>query len=435
MLLTLAALVLAPEVFVRKLVYRPAPIDNPLKGLVPYSGEHRNQFPHSMEFNYFPLRAFMPAPGKYDWAPLESLLSEVASRGHQTIFRVWLEYPGQPSGLPPFLIDEGVKLTNYAAEDRTQKLPNYTPDYRDPKLQSALTEFIAALGKRYDGDPRVAYITAGLLGHWGEWHTYPRTELSPPKELETKVMDAYEGAFRQTPVLLRYPADQDAIHAPNRDRPFGYHDDSFAWATLETGKPEDSWFFVPLLNKARATEKWRRYPIGGEIRPEAWGKLFDSNPGDARIQDFHTCVRQTHATWLMDSGIFSVGIAPEQRARAEKEVSRMGYEFSVTEVRLTTKELEVTVENRGVAPFYRDWPVELATFAGGVISKPWQPNWSITAILPGQTVTWRTQRPPIGKSLLMRVPNPMPNGHSVKFANAEQDSVAPGWLTLFRAGS
>jgi hypothetical protein len=434
MLFALAVLVLAPEVIVRKLVYRPVPIDNPLKGLVPYSGEHRSQFPHSMEFNYFPLRALMPARGKYNWDPLESLLNDVASRGHQTIFRIWLEYPGQPSGLPSFLIDEGVKLTTYAAEDPNQKLPNYTPDYRNPKLQSALTKFIAALGKRYDGDPRVAYITAGLLGHWGEWHTYPRTELSPPKELETKVMDAYAQAFRRTPVLLRYPADQDANHASNRDRPFGYHDDSFAWATLETGKAEDSWFFVSLLKKAGATEKWRRYPIGGEIRPEAWRKVFDPNPNDAQIQDFHTCVSQTHATWLMDSGMFSEGTSAEQRARAVREVGRMGYEFTVTQARLTAKDLEVTVENRGVAPFYQDWPVELATLSGTTISKPWKPNWRLTEILPGQSATWRTTRPPRGKTILMRVPNPMPEGHPLEFANVEQDSDAPGWLTLCRSG-
>jgi hypothetical protein len=188
------------------------------------------------------------------------------------------------------------------------------------------------------------------------------------------------------------------------------------------------------LKKAGATDKWKRHPIGGEIRPEAWGKVFDAKPGDAQIQDFHTCVSQTHATWLMDSGMFSDGTSAEQRARAEREVGRMGYEFTVTQVRLTAKEIEVTVGNRGVAPFYQDWPVELATITHDKVSNRWKPNWRLTAILPGQSATWRTTRPPRGKTILMRVPNPMPNGHPVKFANVEQDSVAPGWLTLFRSG-
>ncbi len=59
--------------------------------------------------------------------------------------------------------------------------------------------------------------------------------------------------------------------------PFGYHDDSFAWATLETGRKEDDWFFQPALRQAgpEALTKWKSQPIGGEIRPEVWGCVFD----------------------------------------------------------------------------------------------------------------------------------------------------------------
>jgi len=406
-----AALVLGPTELVRSLAYRPAPVDNPLKGLVPYAGEHRAQFPHSMEFGYLALKDLMLGRGRFDWTKLEALLRDVAGRGHHTIFRVWVEYPGSPSGLPEFLRTEGVAVTTYPGEGAT---PNFTPDYRDPKLQSALAEFIAALGKRYDGDPRVGYVTAGLLGHWGEWHTYPRNDLSPTPELEAKVMDAYTRAFRRTPVLLRYPT------AANRDRPFGYHDDSFAWATLETGRAEDGWFYMPALRRAEATDKWKRYPIGGEIRPEAWGKVFDSAPGDMRIQDFRACVDQAHATWLMDSGMFADGISAERVARATREVGRMGYEFTITKARTTATTLEVTVTNRGVAPFYADWPVELR--AAG--RKTWRPGWRLTGILPGASVVWKTRRPT--GAVWVGVPNPMPKGHPVRFANVDE----AGWVRL-----
>jgi hypothetical protein len=32
--------------------------------------------------------------------------------------------------------------------------------------------------------------------------------------------------------------------------------------------------------------------------------------------------------------------------------------------------------------------------------------------------------------LLLHVPNPMPNGRPVRFANRQQDQHLPGWLTL-----
>ena len=64
-------------------------------------------------------------------------------------------------------------------------------------------------------------------------------------------MDAYEAAFEVTPVLLRYPAgDKDDRKAKNVDRKFGYHDDSFAWATLDTGKKGDAWFYMTALKAA-----------------------------------------------------------------------------------------------------------------------------------------------------------------------------------------
>src|SRR5690242_3589392 len=77
------------------LEYAPAPVDNPLKGLVPYAADVRDRFPHSMEFSYLPLSALVIGPDQYDWRPLETLLDAVAQRGHQTVFRIYLEYPGK----------------------------------------------------------------------------------------------------------------------------------------------------------------------------------------------------------------------------------------------------------------------------------------------------------------------------------------------------
>jgi hypothetical protein len=303
-----ALLVLLLQEGRRELEDAPAPADNPLKGLVPYAGVRRG-FPHSLEFDYLPLSALVKGEGAYDWAPLERLLDGIGGRGHQAIFRVYLEDPGRKGVIPEHLVRGGLKVHRYL-NTNTQPLPPAeieTQDYSDPALRRTLRDFIGELGRRYDGDARIGFITAGLLGTWGEWHTYPRGELFASKEVQVEVMDAYEAAFRRTPVLLRYPAGAgDGRMAPNDARPLGYHDDSFAWATLETGRRSDSWFYMALLKAAgpAALAKGRTQPIGGEIRPEAWGKVFDADPGDRRIQDFHACVEATHATWLMDSGMF-----------------------------------------------------------------------------------------------------------------------------------
>ncbi len=429
------------------LEYTQGPADNPLKGLVPYANAKDDSFPHSMEFSYFPMSALITGYDQYDWKPLDKLLNTAAGHGRQAVFRVFLEWPGRVGVIPNFLIKDGLKV--YKLEDLSVKptQTNQTPDYTDPKLRSVLLQFIAELGRRYDGDARVGFITAGLLGGWGEWHGMaPRYDLFAGKDLQVAVMDAYEAAFKTTRVLVRYPTGGEGSKqlAPNVTRPFGYHDDSFAWGTLETGKRADSWFYMTALKMAgpEALDKWKTQPIGGEIRPEAWGIVFDPDPPRKEIQSFHDCVDATHVTWLMDSGMFDLKSDASRIRRAEEEVRRMGYDFYVSAVTIAPVNdgklpLKVEILNRGVAPFYYDWPTEFGLIGvGGQMAKTFPGSGKITGMLPGNDPRiWNESLDVNGVltgdyKLAMRVPNRLAKGHPIRFANKTQDADAPGWLTL-----
>lgn len=427
------------------LTYAPSSVANPLKGLVPYASNTNVHFPHSMEFNYLGFADLVKGYDEFDWSKLEGLLDDISGRGHQAVFRVFLEYPGKTNVIPGFLLDDGLKVHKYI-NTNTQPLPPAqieTPDYEDENLRRALKNFIAALGKKYDGDARIGFITAGLLGTWGEWHTYPKGELFASKTVQAEVMDAYTAAFKITPVLLRYPAGEDTWgKASNAERPFGYHDDSFAWATLDTGRVDDSWFYMPALNHAGAAarDKWKTQPIGGEIRPEAWGKVFDAQPGDTNIQNFRNCVDHTHVSWLMDSGMFEKKPSEERMQRAQTEVRHMGYEFHVSTVNVATDRarltIKLTLENRGVAPFYYDWPAEYGLIASGTVVQSSKSTGKLTGLLPDDPPReWNDafdlSDVPAGTYMLaLRVPNPLRNGLPLRFANATQDLSADGWLSL-----
>lgn len=425
----------------------PSPVDNPLKGLVPYADPPEDRFPHSMEFSYLPLSDLMFGMDDFRWDKLEELLDGVASRGNQTVFRIFLEYPAKTEGIPPFLEQHGLKVHEYL-NTNTQPFPPSkvrTPDYESPLLREALVKFITALGANYDDDPRVAYVHAGLLGTWGEWHTYPKEDLWASKGTQAIVLNAYEKAFVKTPVLLRYPAGDDHWdQVANAVRPFGYHDDSFAWATLDTGRKQDDWFFVTALKAAgpSAMNKWKTQPIGGEIRPELWGRIFDRKVGIKEAQSFEQCVRETHVTWLMDTGMFEKKASRDRYDRAVEQVRRMGYDFFVKSATVTVEgsivDIRCEVVNQGVAPFYRDWQLELGLLdATGTIHHRWPVDWKLTGLLPEDDARiWSaTVEPPAGvqingRVLALRVINPLSNGKPLRFANTEQDQHAAGWLTL-----
>jgi hypothetical protein len=95
---------------------------------------------------------------------LEPRLDGSASRLTHSIVRFYIDYPGAASGMPTFLVDGGLAFDNY-----TEFGGGRSPDYASDSLVSALERFIAALGERYDGDPRIFCIQIGLLGFWGEW--------------------------------------------------------------------------------------------------------------------------------------------------------------------------------------------------------------------------------------------------------------------------
>jgi hypothetical protein len=425
------------------LAYAPAPPDNPLKGFVPYLRGGLS-FPHSLEWDYTSLATVMIGPTNFNWAPFDAKLNAAAARGHQFIARFYLEWPGKATGVPQFLLGTGVPLRVWT-NTNTQPLPaavDHTPDYEDARLRAALTNFIHALGARYDGDPRLGFIGLGLLGTWGEWHNHPNNHWFASKTVQREVMDAYEAAFKQTKLVARYPAGPDHHrYADNSTRHFGYHDDSFAWATVDTGRKPDDWFFQTLLLRAGATEKWRTQPIGGEVRPEVWDCLFDEPTCAPEGQDFDPCLAATHASWLCYEGAFRPRLTGAARERAVRAAQHLGYELHVTHASLVAEEghwrVTLAVTNTGVAPFYYDWPVGLGALnAAGQLSATWPTDWKLTGILPGAAAhewTHRLRRsalPAGGHRLLLRVPNPLPKGPSLRFANQAQDRDCDGWLTL-----
>jgi hypothetical protein len=433
--------VLAAETLVVRPAPAPGPADNPLKGFVPYAGQAKD-FPHSLEFGYLALSDLLVGPSKFDWGPLDRLLDDVASRGCQTVFRVWMEYPGQPTGVPGWLIADGLAMRRWTNANTRPLTPavDQTPDYEDPRLRSALKRFIDALGRRYDGDPRIGFITAGLLGSWGEWHSHPHPEWFASKAVQAEIMDAYEAAFRRTPVLLRYPAGaDDGVYASNTGRRFGYHDDSFGWATLETGRPQDSWFFMSLLRRGGegVRQRWRTAPIGGEIRPELWPCLW-KEAGCEKAQDFSHCVSESHASWLMDSSI-ARPMPSAERERAVKAARGLGYEVEVVSAEVERGDqgarIRITLRNRGVAPFYAGWPVLVRVLPSeGSFREAILPL-SLASLLPGESATaganleWGPRRSgPV--RIQVGVPNPMPNGRPLRFANAGGSANASGWLEL-----
>ena len=416
------------------LSYASAPPDNPLKGFMPYSGSYTT-FPYSMEWSYLPLSSLMTGPTNFDWSSLDSLLGTDAGRNHQTVFRVYLDYPTLPTGIPQYLLDDGLMTYSYTNYGNTLSV---SPDYENPLLDQAMTNFIAALGARYDGDPRIGFIELGLLGFWGEWHTFPVTNLFASVQVQNEVIVAYTNAFHRTKLLIRYPTVAGSLDPTKL--PLGYHDDSFAYDTIAP----PGYNFLGLMATANELNKWRSQPIGGEVYPPVQTCIWDTGATDCvpAGQEFTNCAASAHASWMLNQGVFDPGFSGAQQDLALAGAHQLGYELYVTNAILVDAsgsgplDVSVGILNTGVAPFYYDWPVQLGVLdSSNALVEFWTTPWKLSSLLPGTNAVWSFTQAnpglPIGEyKLLMSVQNPMTNGVPLRFANQTQDADLAGWLTL-----
>ena len=413
--------------------YTPGPADNPLKGFLPFEGRY-SKFPHSMEWNYVAWKDIQTDFDTFNWRPIDGLLRDIASRGHHAAFRIYADYPNKPYGVPDFL--SMVARHAYTDQSNGVDATSYSPDYDDPNLVRAMTDTIRALGARYDGDPRIGFITVGFLGFWGEWHTYRDScacnEWMPSAATQTLVLDTFDQAFDRTKLLVRYP------DVGWSGQSMGFHDDSFANQTID---PPD-WKFVGRLKTANAAGQWQTEPIGGELFVTDQPCTFSATPCNPSGQDFNASVDATHASWIINHYAFATGYEGADYTRALAGARRLGYDLFVSAVKVadtTTGELAVDVrmQNAGIAPFYYDWTIQLGVADGSKrLVATYDTAWRLTRVIGrGVDVEFshllQSHSLAAGRyTLLMRAVNPLAKGRPLAFANTQWNRDVAGWLTL-----
>ena len=413
-----------PAVSAAELAYRPARVDNPLKGIIPSSyGRTQLRFPHSLRYLDLPLARLMPAGNQFSWEPLEKKLEVISRDGKHAVVRIYLDWPGRTNTVPPFLHSE-----TSIVRDGHWRLNESIPNYQSPVLRAALKSFVLTFGAKYDGHPDIAFIEAGLLGPWGEWLHAGKAGPMASEAVQQEILAAYQSAFKATKILLRFPT------ASTLDLPFGYHDD---WFGFKRGG------LVPHFEKLGLTNPttWLREPIGGRVHPEIQECLASrGDPCELTEHHLHE-LASGHFTYLrLDHSQHTIqpGAAWENALRFAQ---KLGYEFHVTDAELITAEnqpslnVHLSIKNTGVAPFYYQWPFEIALSSDGIIRQRWQPGWDVRTILPNDPerefhfqarnlfVTGKHQ-------VLLRLRAPSSREHFVAFANESQDADLPGWLTL-----
>ena len=178
----------------------------------------------------------------YDWRPFDAILDDIASRRHQAVVRFRYAYPGERLGgvkgataVPSFLKSRSDYRETFAGNPGGDG-PTWYPDWSCRALEDFTLEFYGALAKRYDDDPRLAFLEVGF-GHWAEYHTYG-TPLRPgvnfpSVDFQRRFFRLLASGLKSTPWMVSIDsAARGEQHSPAVELcasgvRFGLFDDSF----------------------------------------------------------------------------------------------------------------------------------------------------------------------------------------------------------------
>jgi hypothetical protein len=277
--------------------------------------------------------------------------------------------------------------------DRGKYWPADLPadDYTSPAFRARMKRLIARLGEAWDGDPRIAYIEAGLIGYWGEHHHPNFSQL--PVGMEAEFGEAYRTAFPNKKIMRRYPRDLTSYGFGLIWDVFGAFDTGGFYANDTT--PMTRELELPLH-----VDQWKTSPRGGEIDPTFLGESQFNEAALRSVVRQHTprlveLARRLH--WNHLAVLSQVDRADADLwDKASQIQNALGYRFVISKAAHSAVvapggplKLKVELTNTGSSPFYYAWPLEVALADARTRKVVWRTLWDgvdLRTWLPGEPI-------------------------------------------------
>ncbi|WP_276354068.1 DUF4832 domain-containing protein [Cohnella caldifontis] len=365
-------------------------LDNPYIGFVADARYPQISQPVRLAFAKMTWREIEPRKGEFDFAGFEKVihLEEWKTKNVKIILRVVLDYPEDEDHLdiPDWLYEEiQHKGTHYTLEYGK----GFSPDYSNPVLIREHESLIRALAERYNDDPSIAFVELGSVGHWGEWHTWdeePGLIPFPKRAVADQYVQAYIRHFSHKPLLMRRPMNVAAKNGMGLfNDAFGKTDstvDGF-WQWYTQGY--ESW--LTGEQEPAMPQFWVSRPSGGEFSGAP--TYFSSDKIDETIRQ----AKLTHVSWMGPDAPVEEPPGGPLQANIDRFLKTIGYRFAVASDTHPesarageTIPIGLSVVNRGTAPFYFPWKMELSlSDAEGRIAAATAAQADIRQWLPGRT--------------------------------------------------
>ncbi|PMQ01047.1 MAG: hypothetical protein CBR30_08125 [Dictyoglomus sp. NZ13-RE01] len=423
---------------------------NPLMGSAPWAKFGETGYKHTLAFINVSWKELEPEKGVYKWQDFErkNKFDYWTKKGVRFVFRLYLDEPGMYKYIAGKKsmndLDIPIWLYKEIKEDGTWYRSDliggggFSPNYENEILIREHERLLKALAEKYGKDDRIAFIEIGSLGHWGELHTWPDgTGKFPSIEVVNRYIKQYIDAFPNKILGLRKP------YKIMENYKLGLYNDMFG----DKGATEEwvNWFTYGREDEEGNLTKpmpdfWKYAYSGGEF---AYGDAYQFLTDDTIAETLRQA-RISHTTFIGPCSALDVRYKagaitnegdPLPEGHPIKENidifhKTLGYRFVLEAIKHEKEinrgdllNLEMLWNNRGVAPFYFKWPVEisLANTKGEVVYRFILEDFDIRNILPGVSKVYSKVRipkeiQPGNYTLLISINDPKTNNPAINLA-------------------
>ena len=286
-------------------------------------------------------REFEPERGVYNYDFIDEIIKEAKAHGQSLIFRL-MAHSTRAEDDVPYWLKELIPCPERPDGMRVKDSPT------DPMFLELFCLAVRKFGERYDNEPTLDMIDISLPGAWGEGHNL---HLYPADTLE-RIVDVYTDVFKKTrlcaqisrPELIKYANERAA-------RPVGMRGDGF-------GHPKHmDEIYPPRIERVK--DLWRSAPVSFE----AYWWLGE---WDRRGWDLDKIIERSLEWHISSFNAKSLPIPEHMREKVDGWIDRMGYHFAIDRVRYPSVamrgeviELEIRINNTGVAPIYEKLPLRI----------------------------------------------------------------------------
>jgi hypothetical protein len=343
---------------------------NPGKGFVEYYGTTAyTKSVIAVGYSRCDWSILEPAEGVYNWAPIDGFIEAYASCGLKIGWRV-MSYDtgvGAQYATPAWVFKSGtnpqtgsvypvgaasVALPDPSSPSGNQIVP---ANMEDPVFLARMKEFITAFGKKYNGNPNIAFLDIGNYGNSGEQNAYPIANVTP-EQLKNDYFKPYFAAFPNTQLIANTNIS-------------GLYNEVYIWAVAQgAGARRDGICSKWCVDGSQVLIAYPHAPAVLEYGNDWRGMLAD---GIDPQSGFPWASPDELLKYIKEGRASYVAFFPDFYL-ANKEAcqvigNKMGYHFILQEAEVPSKirgdvpfQLKMKWLNDGVAPIYEPCHVAVA---------------------------------------------------------------------------